>query len=488
VEVRPLTLPAAKAPPSAPFRIILLDPEGPRPKLGPNYATAATDIAAMVGALGHPPEAIAHKNVGLTLDDYRDVGDRDAFYFHGHGDGFAGFGVIASGVAVPAGGAQALLAAGDIVANAPLADQRVLLSMDEAELALTQHFFETAPKAPRLVFLNGFPIGRGRHFSSVFTQRGAAHFLAWRGAGWDSDVDYLGFRALEELLAGHDLRKVAETAHAIAGGELEYDGPGHLFEACGAECKRACAQGILLDCFGGKEEPTKELCDRLADNTSTPIERGGSNVSTTTEAAEAAKKHAADQARLASAPPRGTELPPEETVPLCTKQLMDAELATILATYANVYVAQLKGFRGCLDITQDLALMLLGIAPPVQCWRGGVAWRMSVIVNGLVCVSNFMHNAFLIAPKTRAYGHEPIVLDPYEFWGWSTHTAKRQSLLEFIGDATGGGAQYGSTSVTPTVEAARAQKTVDQMATEDDCDDVFACLKKEFPNITNSCQ
>ena len=183
----------------------------------------------------------------------------------------------------------------------------------------------------------------------------------------------------------------------------------------------------------------------------------------------------------------GEENPIDEKVGLCcTKAELDSELQTITTAYNN-YVAALRGFRGCIDITIDLRLMFGRILPKIKCWNEKVAWRMTVYMNAFWCTNNFMHNAFMVRPCTASLGHTPQIFDPYTLFATDSHPARIQNIFQFVNGATCGGTSPGLT-ITKGEEARRAQECVTQNALNPNCKDIYDCLKGEWPNIVNYCR
>lgn len=483
VATRPLALPEPSGSPPEPLSVLLLDPESARPKLGQNYATSAADLAALFRSAGHAPERVHHRSGALTMDDWRKSAESDVLYFFGDGDAFGEWSGLVSGVD---GDLEALLASGDVVPGAPLAEQRAMLTMDGAEVVLTHAFFLALPKAPRIAFLNGFPAGARDHFHYALSTRGTQEYAASLLPAWTSDVDYLAFRVFEELLGGRDVRRVHELARHLSAGDFAYHGSGMLFQGCDEICRLACVEPMALRF--DDEEAAWVLCNRIADNELADVPERAGDPPVADDEGEGTKKHAADDGGEVERGQVVTTTNPPPT-PGCTQMQLDNELATFTNAYMAYVTSLGRKFRGCLDITQDLHFVFIKLVPRLQCWTAGIAWRLTVYRNRFWCTSNFMHNAFLLTPKTYQFGHQPTVFDPYELSDGVAHTPRIQSMMEFTKDAHWGGAEHGKNNVSRTREMERAQLTIDGNADNPRCKDIYECLAKEYPGkLRNSCK
>jgi len=169
--------------------------------------------------------------------------------------------------------------------------------------------------------------------------------------------------------------------------------------------------------------------------------------------------------------------------PTCTCTLLDTEYAKLVKAFQAYTTGLGNKFRGCLDITQDLFLAVYLKVKPV-CWGPGIAWRLSIYFNALTCISNFMHNAFMIYPRLSNCGYrDDIVFDPYIFSETfsANRTAKIQKLTDFVIEGDCGGGVRDQKVVSFGVEKRRAQQCINTIGHDKSfCKGAYVCLNKEY--------
>ncbi len=166
----------------------------------------------------------------------------------------------------------------------------------------------------------------------------------------------------------------------------------------------------------------------------------------------------------------------------CNCTALKREYNSLIKAYKKFVKGIGNKFIGCLDLTQDIFSKVYRTVKP-KCWGAGIAWRMTVKFNSLTCLSNFMHNAFLMYPKLANCGYrDDVVLDPYIMYPtFQTRKANIYQLTDFIIAADCGGGERDKNNVTFSVEKNRAQQCISQFGHDKSfCRGAYTCLNNEY--------